>query len=68
MSELEKDYKAAKDTVKVILIVIALQVWWGWCMEKPLRFLYTALIIGGLMFIAHTQSYEYQHPDCVLCQ
>lgn len=72
MSEIDNDYKKVKSTAKTIvvtfLIIFIFRFWWEWCMEKPIRFLYTVLIIGGLIFFSHTQSYEYQHPDCVICQ
>ena len=52
--------------IAVILMVLAV-MWWEWCKEKPIRFLYTVLIVGSLMYLTHINSYAYQHPDCILC-
>jgi uncharacterized membrane protein YphA (DoxX/SURF4 family) len=67
MNELEKDYKNLKTTAKtaaVLLIITLIGVaWWEWCKEKSIRFLYTALIIGGLILYLYTQTNRYKYPD-----
>ena len=56
-----------KSFLVTVLIILLVMVWWEWCKEKPMRFLYSLLILGSLMYLTHINSYAYQHPDCILC-
>jgi len=54
-NEIDKDYKKVKDTVKAFIVVVLISAifigWWEWVKEKPIRFLYTALIIGVFVLL-----------------
>lgn len=45
MSEIDKDYKKVKQGVFALILVCVFVFWWDWCREKPIRFIYSAIII-----------------------
>ena len=65
-NEIDKDYKKAKDIVKGFIVVALISAifigWWEWVKEKPIRFLYTALIWGVLVLLMRKNDAR-EHPD-----
>jgi hypothetical protein len=58
------DEKSIFDAIKkvfIVLIIVAIvYTWFLWCKEKPIRFLYTFIVLVILYFIAESQQYQYQ--------
>jgi c-di-AMP phosphodiesterase-like protein len=61
MANNEKSFfEQLKKAVAILIISAIIYFWYLWCKEKPIRFLYTFIVLVILYFIAESQQYHYQ--------
>jgi|LakMenEpi03Aug12_release.lakeMendotaPanAssembly.Ray.scaffolds.fasta_scaffold4263272_2 hypothetical protein len=61
MANNEKSFfEQLKKAVAILIISAIIYIWYLWCKEKPIRFLYTFIVLVILYFIAESQQYHYQ--------
>ena len=53
-------YEQIKKAASVLIITVIIYLWYLWCKEKPIRFLYTFIVLVIIYFIAKSQQYHYQ--------
>lgn len=62
MSEIDKDYKKVKEYASAFILACIFMLWWAWCKEKPIRFVYCIVVVVILHYIVK-YSNPYYDPN-----